>query len=1078
MADYPAGTVLTSTMDAPADSTLDPTSEAPAVVTVMVVRDPGPWFPEVLDALAAQDHPNLAHLFVDASTTTGPTEAIAARLPGSVVRRVEGNPGFSALANLAMSLVEGAVFFCFCHDDVALASDAVRLLVEEAYRSNAAIAGPKLLDWERPNHLMSVGLSVDRTGWPIATVEPGELDQEQHDAVRDVFVVPGGVQLVRADLLTALGGFDESVDLVGEDLDLCWRAHLAGGRVLVVPAARARHWQRLSERVGVGAVEERAARHRLQTVLSCTGHWRLLTLVPELVAVTVLEVLGAVLAGKPKRAVPTIRAWGWVVRHLGSIRRARARNAHIRRVPDREVRNLQANGVARLRAALREHGDGQRDDRVGSVAAWFSGGIESLRSGRRTASIAAWLVVLTLLVVGSRRLIFGQLPVVGQFVGFTTRAGSLVSSYFGRWDVGGIGQVRALPTGTMILGLFDAVVPGSGDAARVWLVLTLVIIGWIGIWRLAAPLTRASGGRGRRRHRDNYVGWDDEDGGAMESATWERPRAPRPQIVALALYAGAPLLANTLGNANLQALVVYAAAPWLARILLRAAAIGPFRAERALTLRSQVCTLGLIVGLVTAFVPIGPLLVLVLVAAMALGLVLGGEREGLAALAQVGGFGAVVGAVLNLPWLFDVFGPNASWSQIGTVKPASAPGRGIVALLRFDVGPFGLGWPALLLMAGLLFALLVARQWRFTLAAVLASVVAVFMVIAWSGDRFAVPLPPPEVFLTLAVLGLALGASVAVVAFEQDVTGSSFSLRQPLAFAALACCLIGLVPGVIAVGNGRWQLPKADFTQTLQSLQNRTNEGDFRVLWLGDPATLPGTSWWLADGLGWSLTQGTTHSVTNLWPGSPTAVEDQVRLAVNLAGTQQTQRLGQLLAPMAIRYVIVPNRRAPSYTGAELHPAPASLTEALRSQADLSPVELDSALLIMENTSWLPLHSTMGDSLHTAATRPGDPRSLLSSQLTAGQPVMPVDSGDPRKATGPVPAGRVYVARPPGGWELSGPGVGPRQAAFGWASSFATTGGKVSLRPVRSPIRIAVVVVQLLAWGAVLGLARQREVES
>jgi len=83
MADYPAGTVLTSTMDAPADSTLDPTSEAPAVVTVMVVRDPGPWFPEVLDALAAQDHPNLAHLFVDASTTTGPTEAIASSIDHS-----------------------------------------------------------------------------------------------------------------------------------------------------------------------------------------------------------------------------------------------------------------------------------------------------------------------------------------------------------------------------------------------------------------------------------------------------------------------------------------------------------------------------------------------------------------------------------------------------------------------------------------------------------------------------------------------------------------------------------------------------------------------------------------------------------------------------------------------------------------------------------------------------------------------------------------------------------------------------------------------------------------------------------
>ncbi|MCU1344946.1 MAG: hypothetical protein JWL70_1212, partial [Acidimicrobiia bacterium] len=77
---------------APDPTGTDTGTGAPAVVTVTVVRDPGPWFGDLLDSLAAQDYPNLAHLFVDASTTAGPTEAIAARLPGSVVRRVDGNP--------------------------------------------------------------------------------------------------------------------------------------------------------------------------------------------------------------------------------------------------------------------------------------------------------------------------------------------------------------------------------------------------------------------------------------------------------------------------------------------------------------------------------------------------------------------------------------------------------------------------------------------------------------------------------------------------------------------------------------------------------------------------------------------------------------------------------------------------------------------------------------------------------------------------------------------------------------------------------------------------------------------------
>ena len=51
-------------------------------------------------------------------------------------------------------------------------------------------------------------MAIDRFGVPHSGIEPGELDQEQHDAVRDVFFVSSTVMLVRADLFAELGGFD------------------------------------------------------------------------------------------------------------------------------------------------------------------------------------------------------------------------------------------------------------------------------------------------------------------------------------------------------------------------------------------------------------------------------------------------------------------------------------------------------------------------------------------------------------------------------------------------------------------------------------------------------------------------------------------------------------------------------------------------------------------------------------------------------------------------------------------------------------------------------------------------------
>ena len=66
------------------------------------------------------------------------------------------------------------------------------------------------------------------------------LDQGQHDQIRDVFLVNTAGMLVRRAPWT-VGGFDERMPAFRDDLDLCWRTHLAGGRVLVVPQARVRH---------------------------------------------------------------------------------------------------------------------------------------------------------------------------------------------------------------------------------------------------------------------------------------------------------------------------------------------------------------------------------------------------------------------------------------------------------------------------------------------------------------------------------------------------------------------------------------------------------------------------------------------------------------------------------------------------------------------------------------------------------------------------------------------------------------------------------------------------------------------
>ena len=337
---------------------------APPVQVVVVAHEPGSWFEQALTSLAAQDYPRYAVSVLlgerDASATevdsavAAETEdgsaveaQVRAALPDADIRRVDSGLGYGETANEMLADLNPPAFYLFCHDDVVLASDALRLMVEEAIRSNASVAGPKIVDWDRPDVLLEVGLDVDKLGHAVSRIEEGELDQEQHDAVSDVFVVSGAVQLIRADLFHAMGGFDAAMSVTGEDVDFCWRSHVAGDRVMVVPAAVVRHRSNaIEERRGESDVERLRERHRVRTLLSVYGFGHSVRVLPQALLYSLLRIVGALLAGQFALARNAVGAWTWNLRKPGSLFRRRRVLRQARKVSDSEIRRLQVGGFA------------------------------------------------------------------------------------------------------------------------------------------------------------------------------------------------------------------------------------------------------------------------------------------------------------------------------------------------------------------------------------------------------------------------------------------------------------------------------------------------------------------------------------------------------------------------------------------------------------------------------------------------------------------------------------------------------------------------------------------------------------
>jgi GT2 family glycosyltransferase len=961
-----------------------PGTDIPTVAAVVVTRNPGPWLEPALRSLGGQDYPSLAVLVVDAGSEDDPGARINDALPEAFVRRVPSS-GFAGAANEALHMVRNATFLLICHDDVVFDPGAVRLMLEEAFRSNAGIVGPKVVDADDPGVLLEVGRSIDHFGVPHTGIEPGELDQQQHDGVRDVFYVSDAAMLVRTDLFHELGGFDASRYPGAEDLDLCWRARLAGARVLVAPDARVQHREAAGNR-GDGAAPDPVAmtRNRIRTVLTLSSARTLLWVVPVGVVTSFVEALLLTITFRRRRVRSALGAWWWNLRRPREIRRARRRARRNRRVEDRDLRELHARGE-RMRGFVTEHV--ATDDRMRSIADVSRTAVSAASASTRQPLFVLAAALALVWIVGSRRLLTGGVPAVGTFARWPGIV-DLLSTYASGWRYTGLGSATAAPPALVAMGGITSALFGADGLARTLVVVLAFPVGAYGAYRLTRGITQSSS----------------------------------PAVVAGLAYAINPVPRNAVAAGRLGPLVMFALGPFLVSIALRHADRVPGARPRRGAL-TGLFGLGALLAFTTAWYPLAPLVLLAAAVAIMLGAALvGGFRLGLRVLvASV--VGIVVAATLLVPWSVALLGGGDDPGALGF---SFRPELDLADVLRFHSGPAGGGWAAWGLLVAAALALLLGRGPRFTWATRAWIMALIGWALVWLPARFApdASVPAPEAALSLAALGVALAAGLGVNVFVEDVRGQGFGMRSAVAAVAAAGFALGVLGFAADAGDGRWGAPDGDWPDALAFLETERDSGGFRVLWVGDPSLLPLDPFVASDGTGYSLTRNGSGDARELWRAPAGRGDDLVGDAVVLASAGRTDRLGHLVAPMGVRYVAMPSRAGP---GAQRESPPPDLPAALASQLDLARLEAPPGLALYENTAWIPT--------------PGTVRRVDADRV-------PLGSTNPTGAALRADVGRVGAVRgSPSDSAPSGPGLVLWSEAFD-ADWSATVGGE-TLRHVK-----------------------------
>lgn len=1045
MGGYSRATVVdTSTPDStrqkspPGDGSSAPSAVYPLVTVCVVAHNPGAWFEEVLRSLLAQDYPSLDVVIVDAASAEPVAERVHAIIPEATVVPLLANQGFAKNANTILDHHGLGPYLLICHDDVALAPDCIRRLIEETLRSNAGVVGPKLLDWDDPNRILHVGLGADKTGLVSDLAEPGEYDQEQHDAVRDVFAVPGAVTLLRTDLFQALEGFDEGILVQGEDLDLCWRAHALGARVLVNPAATARHREDLATRI-VGADRDRfSRRHRIRSMLSNYGPAHTLRVVPQALVASLVNAVIALFQGRMSVIADIVAAWTWNLRRLPQIRRRRRHLARIRQIGDAEVRALQLPGFEGVQAWRRRRADRRADP---ALDADDPLAVSAVANRRRWLQIAAliWAAVALVLVFGSRGLMSGGLPVFNEFSAFPDGPSPFITEWGSTWRSTGVGAEAPSSLLHVVLGFLGIALFGQMGVVRLIVTVGMIVVGAVGAYRLLQPF-----------------------------------RSLPAQLVALIVYVAAPLPYNALQGGSWSGLVAYAAMPWIAKRLAIAAGVPPFGSEDDRVLRRVADTT--ICGVIVAAASLVEPLIGAALGVLTVGWILGGLTTrrvvGLGRLIVVAVFAAGVAFVLLMPASLGLVWGNGDWSLVGGTRSLSPGEFGLDELFRLATGPHGasaVGWALLVLPA---LALVLAFGQRLAWAARCWVVIVGSVALAWwieQGD-LDVAVADPHVVLAPAAMSLAFAAAMAAMAFQRDLRRYRFGWRQAVPFVAVVAMVASAGAGLGGSLDGRWQVVGAGYESVFSFLDDKA-PAHARTFWLGDADVLPVEGWRYDDELTYSVTQARAPSLLDYSPGNADDTTEELRdvFEDTLAGA--SSRLGQRMALYGIRYVVVVEANAPAPFSSVQRPVDASIKSRLTEQLDLVRVEVRPGATIYENRAYVPTVSAIEPEVLRAAEAGTAPTafSLALPEVTSL-----------RSYRGPVEPGDIYLAAPiETNWTLTVDGQPQdRLRIFDWAQVFvAERAGAGELTHSNDQLFWFASIAQLLGWVGVitvLVLARRR----
>jgi GT2 family glycosyltransferase len=177
-------------------------------------------------------------IVADNASTDSSLLVLKHEFPAVEVITFDQNYGFCGGYNRALKQISSD-YYVLLNSDVEVSAGWLTPLIKllDNDPSTAAVQ-PKILAWSQKDTFEYAGAGggfLDALGYPFCRgrlFDVLEKDNGQYNDTREVFWASGACLVIRAGVYHTLGGLDEDFFAHMEEIDLCWRIHRVGQKVM------------------------------------------------------------------------------------------------------------------------------------------------------------------------------------------------------------------------------------------------------------------------------------------------------------------------------------------------------------------------------------------------------------------------------------------------------------------------------------------------------------------------------------------------------------------------------------------------------------------------------------------------------------------------------------------------------------------------------------------------------------------------------------------------------------------------------------------------------------------------------